>query len=264
MENQQLTAPSTQLTSLQKISQGELVRRLEAKDFAGIQTPESTEDAVRRGVPVCVVALVTPAQNLIDAIEFEIIRTAAQVNLNPALSLKKGQPPLIAKTIFDTFKTETIGDFKLAFARGSSGLYGEIFRLDGAVLVRWIQCYLEEKYAIVERMVAEKKEAHKEDDNFDPKEFYKRVRESADKRGEIDEEKKAQQREERRKEAILAMERAGMIRPKFICDGIEVTAKDEHYAREAYKETFGREPKSVKVKEPDSVTPAEPERQNNQ
>lgn len=227
------------------------MRNLLERRFDLIPTPASVEEAVEMGTPMAMVRQVVHEEPLLLAIEFEILTTAGRLNLNAALTIKPGQTPIIAKTILDTFRTEALGDIKLAFARGSAGLYGEIFRLDGAVLVKWIQSYLDEKYAVVEQIEAKKKHEQKEDDNFDPKEFYKRVREQAAQKQELEQERKKQEYEDRQKDALFRMQQLSQgSRPKFICDGIEVTAKDEHYARLAYKDTFGKEPETVTPKAP--------------
>lgn len=257
MENQQITV--TQSTHLSQISQSALVRNLLENRFDLIPAPVDVAEAVQKGTPMVVLQRVAHEENLLLAIEFEILSAAGRLNLNPNLTIKPGQAPLIAKVIFDQFKTESLGDLKLAFLRGSTGLYGEIFRLDGAVFVKWIQAYLEEKYAEVEKQHAKLKQDQKEmDDNFDYSGYYDRVREWAEKKREIDDEKKRLQAQERQKEALFRMQQISATpRPKFIVDGIEVTAKDEHYARLAYKDTFGKEPQSVTLKpseEPESVT----------
>lgn len=189
------------------------MRNLQARQFDAIPTPDSIEDAVKRGMPLVVVAKVTEEQPIIDAIEFEILQAMSRLNLNAALTLKIGQAPVIAKVIFDQFKNESLGDFKLAFLRGSSGLYGEIYRLDGAVLVRWIQCYLEEKYAVVElehsKMKPESLERVKDDTEvMDPVEFYKQVAERRKVYEKEEAAKKAANVEERKKEALFQMESA--------------------------------------------------------
>lgn len=248
MENQQITT-STQSHHLSQISQSALVRNLLENRFDLIPSPVSIQEAVQKGTPMAVLRHVAHEENLVLAIEFEILSATGRLNLNPNLTLKPGQAPQIAKIIFDTFKTETLGDLKLAFARGAAGLYGEIYRLDGAVLVKWIQAYLEEKYAVVEQIHQKRKEQEKEDDNFDPKEFYKRVAEWGEKKKEIEEEAKRIKYEDRIKDAEYRMSQlSAPQRPTFICDGIEVIAANERYAKMAYKEMFKREPDSVTLK----------------
>lgn len=227
------------------------MRNLLERRFDLIPTPASVEEAVEMGTPMAMVRQVVHEEPLLLAIEFEILTTAGRLNLNAALTIKPGQTPIIAKTILDTFRTEALGDIKLAFARGSAGLYGEIFRLDGAVLVKWIQCYLEEKYQVVEQIHYKQKEQAKEDDNFNPKEFYSKAKAWEDRKREIEEETNKIKYADKQKDALFRMQQLSeSSRPTFICDGIEVTAASEHYARIAYKEMFKHEPDSVTPKAP--------------
>lgn len=226
------------------------MRHLLERKFDQIPTPASLEDVIERGVPMVMVQrAIGGNEELLLAIEFEVIKTMGRLNLNPALTLKPGQSPQIAKVIYETFRTESLGDLKLAFEYGAAGLYGEIFRLDGAVLVKWIQCYLEQKYAAVEQVKQREKEKQRQDDNFNPKEFYSKAKAWEDRKKEIEDEKKKIAYEERQKDALYRMQQLSEpTRPTFICDGIEVTAINEHYARLAYKNTFDKEPESVAPK----------------
>jgi hypothetical protein len=224
---------------LSEISQSGLVQNLLARRFDAIPAPKSVQDAVERGVPLVMVSKATGDESLLLAIEFEILTTAGRLNLNAALTIKPGQSQVAAQAIFDNFRTESLEDIKLAFSRGSSGLYGEIYRLDGAVLVRWIQCYLEEKYAVIEQNQAKKKlHYRKEESDVDYRAHIERMKQER----QADEEKKQQAIEARKREAALEAERLIAPRKVFDCDGIQVRAVSEKYARMAYKQEFGKEP----------------------
>lgn len=95
-------------------------------------------------------------------VEAELIKLAANVNVNPALNLKDYQVPTIASTLIENYKWESIEDFTLCFRRGMAGFYGEIFRIDGAVIGSWLSRYIDEKYDALEQRKAKEKHAEKE------------------------------------------------------------------------------------------------------
>lgn len=115
-----------------------------------IKTPKTVREAVERGVPLAMVSKVTGPESVLYALEIALTDVMRMVNVNPQLNIQPHQTRVIAETILEQFKHESIEDFKLAFSKGSTGFYGEIYRLDGAVITRWIQLYLEEKYAYIE------------------------------------------------------------------------------------------------------------------
>lgn len=100
------------------------------------------------------------AQRVEQYLAAEIVKLAGNLNINPALNIKIHQVPVIAQGLMDTYKWESIEDFTLCFRRAASGMYGEIFRLDGAVIGSWMAKYLEEKYDALEQEKAKLK--HKE------------------------------------------------------------------------------------------------------
>lgn len=103
---------------------------------------------------------VTGKESVLEALEFEIIRTAAQVNVDARLNIQDHQVPDIAKMIFETYKNESLEDFILMLRRGAMGIYDEkLLRLDGSVIFHWMTKYLDEKYQVVETKLMEEKES---------------------------------------------------------------------------------------------------------
>jgi hypothetical protein len=94
-------------------------------------------------------------------LEAEIIKLALNFNGNPALNLKDYQVPVIADQLIENYKWESIEDFTLCFRRASAGLYGEIYRIDGAVIGQWFSRYLDEKYDALEQKKAKEKHPDK-------------------------------------------------------------------------------------------------------
>ena len=109
--------------------------------------------------PIASLAKNAGTENVQMYVESEIIKLAASVNVNPGLNIKDYQVPVIAEQLIENYKWESIEDFTLCFRRGSCGFYGEIFRLDGAVIGTWLSKYLDEKYQALEV----KKEKEKKD-----------------------------------------------------------------------------------------------------
>lgn len=121
--------------------------------------PIAIDKAVELGVPMMLVHKAAEAE-LIAFIEFELIKLSRMVNVDARLNLQRHQVPLIAQSLYEDFKTESMQDIALCLRRGALGKYTEdkgIFRIDGAVISQWMGRYLEEKYACVESNLAKEK-----------------------------------------------------------------------------------------------------------
>jgi hypothetical protein len=94
-------------------------------------------------------------------VESELIKLAANVNVNQALNLKDFQVPIIADHLIQNYKWESLEDFTLCFRRAAAGIYGEIFRIDGAVIGQWMSRYLDEKYDALEQKKRKQAEQEK-------------------------------------------------------------------------------------------------------
>jgi hypothetical protein len=118
-----------------------------------------------------------------DAVAFikhHLVVLASEVNINPDLGLKPHQLQNIAQNIFTAFQFDSIQDVALCLRRGSSGFYGQIYRLDGAVIMDWFRAYLEEKYQLIEDERKAKAEEEKLYFNVDYEAFKKRAQEKAE------------------------------------------------------------------------------------
>jgi hypothetical protein len=120
--------------------------------------PSSIQKAVN-GTPISNLLHVVDPVRLEQFIAFELTKLAAMVNVDQRLNLQPHQVPFIAKGLLETFKFENLADLSLCFKRGAMGLYGEIFRLDGAVITGWMQKYLEEKYQVIEDNLMKEKDS---------------------------------------------------------------------------------------------------------
>jgi len=207
--------------------------------------PSSVKEAVEVGIPMVMVQKTTDQKKIMQFIEFELIKVQSRVNVNPGLGLQTHQVREIAEIIYDHFKNESMEDISLALKRGSNGLYGEIFRIDGAVIVRWIQMYLEDKYQLIESGYQKQKtKATKDEMEVDYRAYAERIKKKA-------ENQQSDRLKEARKDVdynVIRM-RYEEGRKKFLCDGYEVSAMSDAEAAKAFNATFGREPKEVKQRD---------------
>lgn len=110
-------------------------------------------------------------QRVEEYVASEIVKLAASININPALNVKGHQIPTISQVLIENYKWESLEDFTLCFRRAAAGLYGEIYRIDGAVIGQWLSRYLDEKYDALEQ--AKKKLKDQEAKDFkDPQAKY--------------------------------------------------------------------------------------------
>lgn len=98
--------------------------------------------------PISDLMKITGKGKVVIFIKLELAKLADRVSVGN--NLNSTQVEFIATQLVDYFPNESLADFKICFERGSMGQYGEIFRMDGIVVRKWMEQYLEEKYTIVE------------------------------------------------------------------------------------------------------------------
>jgi hypothetical protein len=148
--NQQTTLPD-----LWKDSNAVTVQRLAAGKFDEISSSVPNKiAAILECEPIAGLLRHVDADTVKAYLEAELIKLAGNVNINPALNLKDHQVSVIADTLLENYKWESIEDFTFCFRKGAAGLYGEIYRLDGAVIGQWMSKFLEEKYDALEQRKA--------------------------------------------------------------------------------------------------------------
>lgn len=91
-----------------------------------------------------------------QAIDIQLTRLVASMNLK--WNLSDGQIQQIVEDLMDKFPNETIEDFILIFKKARQNEFGEIYRLDSAVIFGWVEKYLDEKYQVIEGLLMKEKE----------------------------------------------------------------------------------------------------------
>lgn len=157
------------------------VSKLIKGEYNKLQAPTTIKEAVEKGHPLVMVEKIAGRESILLALEIELAKAASMLNIDARLNLQNHQVPMVASELYETFKTESLEDFMLCFQRGSNGLYDDkLLRLDGAIVTAWMRKYLEEKYAVVESKVIERKTEEKEN-KVDYAAYAKRIKEKQEK-----------------------------------------------------------------------------------
>jgi hypothetical protein len=171
----ELQRNNNNLPELLNISNSITAINLQENNFGAIV--ESSGNDIRKVLDRPAIAMLS---KIVDKIKVEIFlaqqlqQLKESVNIDARLNLQAFQIPFIAKELVDMFPLESLEDFVICFKRGSFGWYGQIYRLDAAVIVDWFSRYLEEKYTLVESGV---KEASKDEEKMqvDYEAFKKKI-----------------------------------------------------------------------------------------
>lgn len=110
---------------------------------------------IASAVPMSEIIRVVGSRQVAIALDIQLTRLIASLNLK--WNITDAQIKTIVEDIMDKFPNESIEDFMLCFKKARQGEYGELFRLDSAVVFVWIQRYLDEKYEALEAQLAKMK-----------------------------------------------------------------------------------------------------------
>lgn len=106
--------------------------------------------------PICDMIQVIGKGKIVIFIKLELTKLAERIavgnNITPA------QMEFIATQLIEFFPGESLADFKICFERGCIGQYGDIFRMDGIVIRKWMEKYLDEKYQVIEEELKKEKD----------------------------------------------------------------------------------------------------------
>lgn len=148
MENQelQLRAHSTGLIAI--VSDPEKAREFER----GLTMNKIIETAK----PIKEVMRFAGSRQVAQALDIALTKLVASVNITQ--NLNDSQIKIIVEDLLDKYPNETLEDFILVFKKARLGEFGIIYNLHSAVIFGWMEFYLEEKYALIERKLMNEKD----------------------------------------------------------------------------------------------------------
>jgi hypothetical protein len=111
---------------------------------------------VKDAVPLCELRRTIGNKPVAQAIDIQLTRLVASMNLK--WNLSDGQIQQIVEDLIDKFPNETVEDFILIFKKARQNEFGEIYRLDSAVIFGWVEKYLDEKYQVLESILMKEKD----------------------------------------------------------------------------------------------------------
>lgn len=104
---------------------------------------------IETAYPISELRRVLPQGDVEVAIDTALTKLVGNLNLKWNLNdLQIGQ---IVEDLTDRYPHETVEDFILIFRKARQNEFGEIYRLDSAVIFGWMDKYLEEKYKIADK-----------------------------------------------------------------------------------------------------------------
>lgn len=114
---------------------------------------------VDTAIPMSIVSRNVSPGDLERSLDIQLTRLVQSLNLK--WNIEPPQIKLIVEDLIDKYKHETLEDFILIFKKARQNEFGEIYRLDSAVVFGWVDKYLDEKYKVVESKLREEKDAWK-------------------------------------------------------------------------------------------------------
>lgn len=109
----------------------------------------------------------TERKTVKQILDMQLTKLAASFNLN--LTFKDYQVSQIIEDLIEKYPNETIEDFIYTFKQARQGAYGQVFRLDSAVVFDWMAQHLAQKYdAIEHKLYSEKDNMYKVDYDVKP------------------------------------------------------------------------------------------------
>lgn len=106
--------------------------------------------------PISEVVKVVGKGKIVVFLKAELVMLSSRISVSGNITPE--QLEFISTQLVEFFPNESLADFKLCFERGCMGQYGDIFRMDGIVIRKWMEQYLDEKYQVVETNLMNEKD----------------------------------------------------------------------------------------------------------
>jgi len=136
-------------------------------DAGQVERGLTIDKIIEKGTPLSVLMRMTERKTVKQILDLQLTKLAASFNLN--LTLKDYQISQIIEDLIEKYPNETIEDFIYTFKQARQGAYGQVFRLDSAVVFDWMAQHLTQKYdAIESKLYAEKDNIYKVDYDVKP------------------------------------------------------------------------------------------------
>lgn len=142
--------------TLKERSTGLIATVNNSTEFVKLERSLTINKIIETALPISVVKKNVPEGDIEISIDIALTRLVESLNLK--WNLTGGQTKTIVEDLVDKYPNETIEDFILIFKRARQGEFGELYRLDSAVIFGWMERYLEEKYEALERSLYTEKE----------------------------------------------------------------------------------------------------------
>lgn len=159
--------------ALEKLSKTTICANLERGDFKKVsdELPSKISQATNQP-PICDFIKIVGHGKIVLFVKSELIKLSERISVSGNLTVP--QLEFIATQLVEMFPNESLADFKLCFERGCIGQYGEIYRMDGIVLRKWMEQYLDEKYQVIESELMKLKDDEYKKHTPEPgKDWYK-------------------------------------------------------------------------------------------
>lgn len=124
--------------------------------YTSLERSLSVKKIIETALPISEIKRSLPPGEIEKSIDIALTRLVESLNLK--YTMNGNQIKILVEDLVDRFKNESIEDFILVFKNARQGQYGEIYRLDSAVVFGWMEQYLDEKYQALEDKLVKEKE----------------------------------------------------------------------------------------------------------
>ncbi len=156
MESKELTVQEKTDLRLREHWTGLIATLTDAEKCRELERTLTVKKVVESALPLAELKRVIGAKGIAQAIDIQLTKLVASLNVK--WNLNEHQIKTIIEDLMDKFPNETIEDFILVFKKARQNEYGEVFRLDSAVVFGWVEKYLDEKYQVIEGLLMKEKD----------------------------------------------------------------------------------------------------------